>query len=273
MHSLTAALYIVATPIGNDGDMTPRALQVLAAADYLLAEDTRRYGLRAKQWGVPTKSIALHDHNEQDKAQQVMEWVEQGASVALVSDAGTPLISDPGYVLVEAFHQRGLKVVPVPGVSSVVTALSISGLPTHNFYFEGFLPSKGAARVARLSALRGLDSTLVFLESPRRIVELLEGLKQVFGGGEVALCRELTKTYETVLRGSVDHLIQAVSDDPQQQLGEMVVVFKPLPVGVDVGHWHSVLNDLAAEMPPRKAAKLVAKWSGLNARDLYALLV
>ncbi|HHO68310.1 MAG TPA: 16S rRNA (cytidine(1402)-2'-O)-methyltransferase, partial [Gammaproteobacteria bacterium] len=193
-------LFVVATPIGNLGDMTPRGVEVLQQADLIAAEDTRHSRRLAEHFGIATPMLALHEHNERSVAARLVERLRQGESIALISDAGTPLISDPGYQLVRAAREAGVPVVPVPGASALVAALSVAGLPTDRFVFEGFLPPRQAARRKRLEALKDEPRTLVFYESSHRIVDSLNDLKDVFGPGRQALlARELTKAFETTL--------------------------------------------------------------------------
>lgn len=218
-------LFVVATPIGNLDDITLRALRVLAEADQVAAEDTRHSrGLLARH-GLQRPLIALHEHNEEQQSQRLLKRLRAGESVALISDAGTPLLSDPGYRLVALAAAAGIEVVAVPGPSALTAALSISGLPTDRCVFEGFLPARRSARVKALAKLAAEPRTLVFFESSHRIAESLADLRETFGGERLAaVCREMTKQFETVLRGPLKSLAERVAADPDQRRGEFVVV-------------------------------------------------
>ena len=219
------SLYIVATPIGNMGDMTERAQQVLASVDVIAVEDTRRSGQLLRNFDISTPMIAVHEHNERQICESLLRRIHEGESIALISDAGTPLLSDPGYYLVTQSHVQNIPVIPIPGVSALIAALSVAGLPTDHFVFEGFLPSKSAARQQRLEKLKEDSRTLVFYEAPHRIVEMLKDLQQVFGSQrQVVLARELTKTFETVHGDKLEQLIPWVEADENQRKGEFVVL-------------------------------------------------
>ena len=215
-------LYVVATPIGNLADISQRALAVLAGVDLIAAEDTRHSGRLLQQYQITSKTLALHDHNERDRAPDVVARLAQGKSVALISDAGTPLVSDPGFHLVRLAREQGFKVVPVPGASAMIAALSAAGLPSDRFVFEGFLPAKTAARKKRLEAMAAETRTLIFYEAPHRLLDTLTDMAAVFGADrQVVLARELTKTFETIKGDAVGALRQWVSSDPNQEKGEM----------------------------------------------------
>ncbi|HAS7981716.1 TPA: 16S rRNA (cytidine(1402)-2'-O)-methyltransferase [Vibrio cholerae] len=217
-------LYIVPTPIGNLGDITQRALDVLASVDMIAVEDTRHTGKLLAHFNISTKTFALHDHNEQQKAQVLVDKLLSGLSIALVSDAGTPLISDPGYHLVTQCRQAGVKVVPLPGPCAVITALSASGLPSDSFSFEGFLPAKSKARKDKLLEIAKVSRTCIFYESPHRICESLQDMLDVLGGErEVVLARELTKTFETIQGMPLAELITWIAEDDNRKKGEMVL--------------------------------------------------
>lgn len=266
-------LFVVATPIGNLGDMTPRGVEVLQQADLIAAEDTRHSRRLAEHFGIATPMLALHEHNERSVAARLVERLRQGESIALISDAGTPLISDPGYQLVRAAREAGVPVVPVPGASALVAALSVAGLPTDRFVFEGFLPPRQAARRKRLEALKDEPRTLVFYESSHRIVDSLNDLKDVFGPGRQALlARELTKAFETTLSASLGELHERVIADTNQQRGEFVIVVQGAPAadaGTITPEAERLLSLLLEDLPAKKAAKLVARITGLNKRQLY----
>ena len=203
------SLYIVATPIGNMGDITLRAREVLGQVDVIAVEDSRRSGQLLNKLGVSSPMIALHEHNERQVCASLLQRIEQGEAVALISDAGTPLLSDPGYFLVQQARERSLRVIPVPGVSALIAALSVAGLPTDRFVFEGFLPAKSAARLQRLQKLRHESRTLIFYEAPHRIVEMIHDASTVFGQDrEAVIARELTKTFETVHGDTLGKLLQ-----------------------------------------------------------------
>jgi len=219
------SLYIVATPIGNMGDMTERARQTLADVDVIAVEDTRRSGQLLRNFEISTPMIAVHEHNERQICASLLSRIEKGENIALISDAGTPLLSDPGYFLVNQARKEDISVVPIPGVSAVITALSVAGLPTDRFVFEGFLPAKSAARKAKLEKLKDDTRTVIFYEAPHRIVEMLKDCQSVFGGQRnVVLARELTKTFETVHGDALDALIPWVEADDNQKKGEFVVL-------------------------------------------------
>jgi 16S rRNA (cytidine1402-2'-O)-methyltransferase len=269
---MSGTLHIVATPIGNLADVSQRALQVLKDAAVIAVEDTRHSARLLQAYGIATPMIALHEFNERQRADALLDRVAAGEHVALVSDAGTPLISDPGFQLVRRAHQRGLAVVPVPGPSAVVAALSAAGQPSDRFAFEGFLPAKRAARRAALENLQREPRTLVFYEAPHRIVECLEDLRDVFGADRsVTLARELTKTHETIRQSSVDDLLEFVRNDANQQKGEIVLVVAGHEGGARELD-EQVLRMLAIlmeELPLKQAAALVARMTGLAKSGLY----
>lgn len=277
MLSEKNTLYVVATPIGNLGDMSQRAQEVLSAVDVIAAEDTRHSGKLLSHFGITTPCIALHEHNERKVSESILNRMESGDSVALISDAGTPLLSDPGFHLVREAHQRGLKVVPVPGASALLAALSVAGLPTDCFKFVGFLASKPAARQQQLNALQQESCTLVFYESPHRIAESLSDMSAIFGEDRVAtVARELTKTFETVKQDKLATLRDWVKADENQQRGELVVM---------VQGWQEPANEelddeairtlkiLVAELPLKQAAKLAAEITGEKKNRLYQYAV
>ncbi|TFH88084.1 16S rRNA (cytidine(1402)-2'-O)-methyltransferase [Billgrantia azerbaijanica] len=223
-ESSSGALYVVATPIGNLDDLTPRAARVLAEVALVAAEDTRHSARLLRHLGLRRPLLSLHEHNEAARVEQIDARLAAGEDVALISDAGTPLISDPGYVLVRALRERGRRVVPVPGACALVAALSAAGLPTDRFLFAGFLPARGAARRTRLEALAAREETLVFYESPHRIRDTLADIDTVLGARHLVLARELTKAFETFLEGSAEALLARMAADPDQARGEFVVM-------------------------------------------------
>lgn len=265
-------LHVVATPIGNRDDISARAVATLRAVAVVAAEDTRHTRPLLQHLGIDTPLVALHDHNERTAVDGLVERMQGGEDVALVSDAGTPLISDPGFRLVRAARQAGLKVSPVPGASAVIAALSVAGLPSDRFVFEGFLPAKSGARKSRLAELAGEARTLIFYESSHRILECLEDMRDVFGAGrEAVVARELTKLFETVLGAPLGELAGTVAGDANQQKGEFVVMVAGREAGEDekLAEGLRVFGILKEELPPAKAAKLAAAITGAPRKALY----
>jgi 16S rRNA (cytidine1402-2'-O)-methyltransferase len=260
---LESALYLVATPIGNLSDITLRALEVLAAADILACEDTRVTRVLLERYGIRRRMTAYHEHNEAEAAARLIAEVAGGRSVALASDAGTPLVSDPGFRLVQAAREKGVRVVPVPGPSAVLAALSASGLPTDAFMFAGFLPAKAGQRRSRLEALAAIPATLVFFESPRRLAGSLRAMAEVLGPRPAAVARELTKAFEEVRRESLEALA-AHYEEAGAPKGEVVVCVAPPgeAPAADADETDRLLVALAAEMPASKAAGEAARMTG-----------
>lgn len=270
-------LYVVATPIGNLGDISRRALQVLNTVDLIAAEDTRHSRKLLREFGISTAMKALHEHNEEQMSRALLARLESGESVALISDAGTPLISDPGFQLVRKAREEGLAVVPVPGPSALVAALSVSGLPTDRFVFEGFLPAKGSARCQVLERLRDERRTLVFYEAPHRVEATLGDMAAILGAERRAvLARELTKTFETVRGDTLEGLARFVAQDPQQRKGEIVLIVQGAPEP-DTSQLDAesrrVADILAGELSIKQAAALAARITGLKKNLLYRYLV
>ena len=266
-------LHVVATPIGNLGDISPRALDVLRTADAICAEDTRHTRQLLAHFGIERPLLALHEHNEDAIAQQLVARMQDGQRLALVSDAGTPLISDPGLRLVRAARAAGLHVSPVPGPCAFVAALSVAGLPSDRFVFEGFLPAKAAARRERLQTLAGEPRTLIFYESAHRIDECLVDAAAAFGGERRAvLARELTKLFETILDGTLQTLSAQVQADPNQRKGEFVLIIQGADEDADarIAEGRRVHAILSAHLPPSTAAKLAAQITGAPRKALYA---
>jgi 16S rRNA (cytidine1402-2'-O)-methyltransferase len=269
-------LVLVSTPIGNLADLGPRAREVLGRADLLLAEDTRHTAQLLHASGIdrpPGTLQSLHDHNERERAPQVIERLRAGATVALVSDAGTPLMSDPGATLVGEAVAAGIAVTAVPGPCAAIMALSLSALPTARFTFEGFLPPKAAARRRSLQQLAGDSRTLVFYEAPHRLAEALADLAGVFGEDRpAAVARELTKKFETVYRGTLGSLVLQSSSDPDMCRGEIVIVVHGVAeqVSADEEAADRVLRVLLDELPVAQAAKLAAQLTGRPRKQLYA---
>ncbi|RLV59389.1 16S rRNA (cytidine(1402)-2'-O)-methyltransferase [Parashewanella curva] len=268
-----AALYVVPTPIGNLADITPRAIEVLKQVDLIACEDTRHSGKLLNHFGIETRTMAVHDHNERNRAASIIAKLEQGESIALISDAGTPLISDPGYHLVSQVREAGFAVIPLPGACAAITALSASGLPSDRFSFEGFLPAKEKGRSDRLSALVDATRTLIFYESPHRILPSLNSMAQHFGEDRLmVMAREITKTFETFLSGTIAQVIEKVESDANQQKGEIVLMIKGAEVKED-GELSpeviSTLTLLSKELPLKKAAAITAQIYGLKKNALY----
>lgn len=267
-------LYVVATPIGNLGDMVPRAVEVLHAVDLIAAEDTRHSGRLLKHLGIDTPLVAYHDHSDERQMARLVDMLEQGKTVALISDAGTPLISDPGYRLVREVRQRGIRVTPIPGACAAIAALSASGLPSDRFGFEGFPPPKTAARLKKFASLAGSARTLIFYESPHRILDTLTDMIATFGDQrEAVLAREITKTFETFLAGTLMEILQQVSADSNQQKGEMVVMVRGNSDAVSASDAEQlrVLKVLLDDLPLKQAAALAARITGGQKNTLYQL--
>lgn len=266
-------LYVVATPIGNLGDISQRAREVMLSVSVIAAEDTRHTGRLLQHLQVHTPTTPLHEHNERDCAPELVGRLKNGESIALVSDAGTPLVSDPGFHLVRLARQAGVTVVPVPGASALLAALSVSGLPSDRFVFEGFLPAKGGARRNRLEGLAGETRTLVFYEAPHRILDTLADMVMIFGAARQAvLARELTKTFETIQDGALGPLRDWVHADANQQKGEMVLLVKGLDAeNLDASEQDArrILKILLQEMPLSQASALAAKITGIRKKPLY----
>ncbi len=269
-------LYIVATPIGNLQDLSPRAQDVLAAVDLIAAEDTRHSSRLLNQFDIRTPLFALHDHNERQRAQVLVDKLAAGQSIALISDAGTPLISDPGYHLVRRVREAGMKVVPVPGCCAMVAALSTSGLPSDRFFFEGFLPAKSKGRREKIEALAELSCTWILYESPHRILDTLSDLNELLGGErEIVVARELTKTFETFFAGTLAEADCWIRADSNQQRGEFVLLLAGKPEAPEVDEVppdaRRVLELLLEELSVKQASALAAKITGLKKKMLYTL--
>ena len=272
---MSGNLYVVATPIGNLEDLTPRARQTLADVDMVAAEDTRHTGRLLSHLGLKKRLIALHDHNEEQVATKVIAELEAGLSVALVSDAGTPLLSDPGYRLLCAAHQHGITVSPMPGASAVTAALSVAGLPTDRFCFEGFLPAKAVARRKRLQSLASESRTLVFFESVHRIAAALADLGNAFGEErEAFIGRELSKLHEQCVHGSLGSLRLKVDAGVIVSKGEFVIVVAGAdPDSESTLDTDTLLIELAKHLPGKDAAKVTAKLTGEKKNALYQRLL
>ncbi|RLQ86888.1 16S rRNA (cytidine(1402)-2'-O)-methyltransferase [Notoacmeibacter ruber] len=272
---LPAGLHLVATPIGNLSDITIRALEVLAAADIIACEDTRTSRVLLQRYGIQGRLVAYHEHNAASAGPKLIAAIADGQSVALISDAGTPLLSDPGYRLVDEAVEAGVSVVPIPGPSAALAALTASGLPTDAFFFAGFLPSKAKARADRLAELKSIPGSLIFYESPRRLPDCLSAMVETFGAERPAsVCRELTKTFEEYRRGTLSDLSKHYEETGAPK-GECVIcVGPPLAEAAPEGEvLDALLRDLAGDMPAGKAAAEAARQTGLPKSDLYKRLV
>lgn len=271
---MPGTLFIVSLPIGHPDDLTARARSVLQHVALVAAEDTRNAGRVMDSLGLRKSLVSYHDHNEQARTEQLLGRLQQGEDVALVSDAGTPLISDPGYRIVRACHQAAIPVVPVPGASAALAALVSAGLPSDRFCFEGFLPSRGKARADQVARVAAADCTSLIYEAPGRILDLLEQLNQHAGPErEATLCRELTKRFETVRHGTLAELLEFVASDSNQQRGEIVLVLGPAPaVGAMDQQLLALGRLLLDELPVSRAARVLAAWSGRRKAELYAML-
>jgi 16S rRNA (cytidine1402-2'-O)-methyltransferase len=266
-------LYVVATPIGNLGDITLRALEVLKSVDAIAAEDTRHTSGLLSHFGISKKLIAVHEHNEHQSAEKLLSQLRNGENFALVTDAGTPGISDPGAIVVDLVRKAGVKVVPIPGVSAVIAALSASGITQNGFYFHGFLPASGAARRKVLESLKSQIVTLVFYEAPHRIVECVEDLAKVLGDERrITFARELTKTFETIYTCPISRAGSWLQADVNQQRGEFVLLIEAAPVvetqeiSIEA---QRVLKCLLADLPLKQAVALATEITHLKKNDLY----
>jgi len=270
--SRQGTLYVVATPIGNRDDLSPRARQVLESVDLVAAEDTRHSGQFLQAFGIRTPLTALHEHNEADKLGFIIERLQAGASVALISDAGTPLISDPGFQLLAQARRAGLRTIAVAGPCAAIAALSVAGLPTDRFVFEGFLPSKSAARRAHLAQLHAEPRTMVFYEAPHRLVAALQDMLAAFGAErDASISRELTKRFETNYYGTLGQLAARAGEQAELARGESVIVVAgdPAPPAPTMLDSERILAVLCEELPAAQAAKLTAKLTGMKRAELY----
>lgn len=272
-QKLECALYVVATPIGNLSDITLRALETLGLADTIAAEDTRNTRHLLQHHGISdARLLALHQHNERGAAEKVIALLQQDKSVALVTDAGTPAVSDPGAVLVEAVRAAGFRVIPIPGASAAVAALSASGLATPHFLFYGFLPNKSGARRTALQALAEHPYTLVFYEAPHRILECVEDLHAVFGDErEIVFAREITKLFESIHRCKLGSALDWLNSDPNNQRGEFVLLVSgaPLETGTIDAETERILKLLLKDLPLKQAVQLAAQITGVGRNELY----
>jgi 16S rRNA (cytidine1402-2'-O)-methyltransferase len=266
-------LYVVATPIGNLGDLSARAREVLSRVQLIAAEDTRHTRQMLQAFGVDTPLTSLHEHNEMHKSEMLIARLVAGESIALVSDAGTPLISDPGFDLVATARARGVSIAVVPGPCAAIAALSIAGLPTDRFVFEGFLPAKSAARVSRLRELASEQRTMIFYEAPHRLPEVLRDLAAELGGERASsVSRELTKRFETTYTGTLAQLCEIAEQNADMSRGEIVIVVtgNTVPASAQSFNADQLLRTLLEELPPSQAAKIAAKLTGEKRGELYA---
>jgi len=273
VSSDSGTIYVVATPIGNLADISLRAIEILKTVDTILAEDTRHTMALLRHYSVATSCVSFHEHNERNKSARLCERVAQGAAIALVSDAGTPLISDPGFYLVRMARAKNLRIVPIPGANAMLSALSVAGLPSDRFIFEGFLPAKTQMRKKHLMAMQHEQRTLIFYEAPHRLLSTLQCMEEVFGGArDIVLARELTKLYETVKKLSIAEMVQWVSEDRNQQKGEIVLLVSGADkLSQDTQQIQEMLSILLDEMPLKQAANLAAKLTGGKKNELYQL--
>ena len=267
-------LYIVATPIGNLEDLSPRAQRVLSEVDLIVAEDTRHSRPLLNHFGIQTPMQSMHEHNEQDRVSALVERLHQGDSIAQISDAGTPLINDPGYRLAAEARAERITVSTVPGPSAPIVALTLSGLPVSRFCFEGFIPVKQQARQQYLEALAAETRTMIFFESPRRVLDTLHSMMHCWGGQRrVSVARELTKVHESIYTAPLSELIPWIEADANRQRGEFVLVVEGAVEQQDDTEAYRMVKILAKELPPRKAAALAAEITGVKKNQLYRSLM
>jgi 16S rRNA (cytidine1402-2'-O)-methyltransferase len=275
MPSQPGKLFVVATPIGNLQDMTLRAIEVLKSVDKIAAEDTRHSGPLLKHFGISKPSISLHNFNEADRAQSLLQDLQDGLSLALISDAGTPLISDPGYRLVSEAKAAGIEVIPIPGACAAIAALSAAGLPSDRFVFEGFLPVKEEARQKKLTLLKNETRTILFYEAPHRLLSVLKSMMNVFGANrEVVVARELTKIYESIRTNTLEEQVAFYEAHPDKQKGEIVILVRGVDEEESIGKTMvpvDVLDILLQELPVKQAAALASKITGERKNTLYEI--
>ncbi|WP_151963488.1 16S rRNA (cytidine(1402)-2'-O)-methyltransferase [Acinetobacter oleivorans] len=269
---MSAQLFVVATPIGHLDDMTFRAIDILKSVSIVAAEDTRQSAQLFKHYNISTQLTACHDHNESNKIEQLVQKLLAGDSVALISDAGTPLISDPGFKLVRAAQENGIKVVPVPGACAAIAALSAVGLPSDRFSFEGFLPSRSSQRISQLEKLKNETQTLIFYEAPHRILESIKDMAQVFGEDRpVGFAREITKTFETIKKMTLKDLVSFIENDHNQEKGEIVVVVGGAAAKTDLEQekLDELLKRLLQDLSVKAASQLAADLTGIKKKVAY----
>ncbi|CAI3143695.1 Ribosomal RNA small subunit methyltransferase I [Acinetobacter calcoaceticus] len=269
---MSAQLFVVATPIGHLDDMTFRAIDILKPVSIVAAEDTRQSAQLFKHYNISTQLTACHDHNESNKIEQLVQKLLAGDSVALISDAGTPLISDPGFKLVRAAQEHGIRVVPVPGACAAIAALSAVGLPSDRFSFEGFLPSRASQRISQLEKLKNETQTLIFYEAPHRILESVKDMAQVFGEDRpVGFAREITKTFETIKKMTLKDLVSFIENDHNQEKGEIVVVVGGAAAKTDLEQekLDELLKRLLQDLSVKAASQLAADLTGIKKKIAY----
>ncbi|MGC9659506.1 16S rRNA (cytidine(1402)-2'-O)-methyltransferase [Acinetobacter pittii] len=269
---MSAQLFVVATPIGHLDDMTFRAIDILKSVSIVAAEDKRQSAQLFKHYNISTQLTACHDHNESNKIEQLVQRLLAGDNVALISDAGTPLISDPGFKLVRAAQEHGIKVVPVPGACAAIAALSAVGLPSDRFSFEGFLPSKASQRISQLEKLKNETQTLIFYEAPHRILECVKNMAEVFGENRpVGFAREITKTFETIKKMTLKDLVSFIENDHNQEKGEIVLVVGGAPEKTDLEQekLDELLKRLLQDLSVKAASQLAADLTGVKKKVAY----
>jgi 16S rRNA (cytidine1402-2'-O)-methyltransferase len=275
---MSGTLYIVSTPIGNLEDITHRALRVLREVDLIACEDTRHTRKLLSHYGISTPTTSYHDHNEREKAAELLRSLQEGSNIAVVSDAGTPGINDPGFRIVKLASENGVSVVPVPGAAALISALVVSGFPTDEFFFGGFLPARSTQRRARLAELAGVPGTLIFYEAPHRIADSLRDAREMLGERDAMIGRELTKLHEEIVHGRLSELAERFSSGPEPR-GEMVLIIDRQVIETDAGEKNpAALSELVAELEsqgidPRSALKQAAKQLGLSRDEAYRQLV
>lgn len=269
---MSAQLFVVATPIGHLDDMTFRAIDILKSVSIVAAEDTRQSAQLFKHYNISTQLTACHDHNESNKIEQLVQKLLAGDDIALISDAGTPLISDPGFKLVRAAQEHGIRVVPVPGACAAIAALSAVGLPSDRFSFEGFLPSKASQRISQLEKLKNETQTLIFYEAPHRILECVKNMAEVFGEDRpVGFAREITKTFETIKKMTLKDLVSFIENDHNQEKGEIVLVIGGAPEKTDLEQekLDELLKRLLQDLSVKAASQLAAALTGVKKKVAY----
>ncbi|RZG89985.1 16S rRNA (cytidine(1402)-2'-O)-methyltransferase [Acinetobacter pittii] len=269
---MSAQLFVVATPIGHLDDMTFRAIDILKSVSIVAAEDTRQSAQLFKHYNISTQLTACHDHNESNKIEQLVQKLLAGDDIALISDAGTPLISDPGFKLVRAAQEHGIRVVPVPGACAAIAALSAVGLPSDRFSFEGFLPSKASQRISQLEKLKNETQTLIFYEAPHRILECVKNMAEVFGEDRpVGFAREITKTFETIKKMTLKDLVSFIENDHHQEKGEIVLVIGGAPEKTDLEQekLDELLKRLLQDLSVKAASQLAADLTGVKKKVAY----